>query len=294
MTNHLLSIGEVRITGLCQRFMGRERYVDARVCVGDVLNPEWLNSVCDDAQPDCIYHLAGSSDESDLQRMFETNITGTLNLLRACRQILGGAPRILVLGSAAGFGELGEGETSAGPSRQASPSSFYGVSRETQLRLAAIAGEKWGLNVLMCRPFNLIGPGLSSRYAPAALARRMLAAKDNGDRTFPLLNASAVRDFVDFRDAVAAYQLIVEKGQPAVPYSVGRGIGVTMADLARQIAEVIDFDVEIIADSSAAGSDRSGIQRSVADISELTRDTGWVPVISLAESLRDMIAFIDA
>ena len=146
-----------------------------------------------------------------------------------------------------------------------------------------------GLPVYLCVPFNLIGPGLSDAYAPAALARRLMSARRKEETRFLLRNASAVRDYVDIRDAVRAYYSVVATGQSGICYNVGRGIPISILELVRTMASVLEVKVEIVPDESARWNERSGIRRSIADISRIQRETGWEPRMSFRESVRDLL-----
>lgn len=289
LVNSLVSAREPKaITGLCRRNSCGDWITHVDLRIGDVTDLHLLSSILAESQPREIYHLAGSSKESHPQEMIETNVIGTLNLLQASEASCSES-RILIVGSAAGFGEMRDGEVSLGPSRAAVPGSFYGISRETQLQVAAAASQKWGLHVCLCRTFNLLGPGLDLKYAPANLAQRMLLAVERKEPSFVVHNGDAVRDFLDIRDAVAAYRRIVTSGRPNFAYSVGSGIGVTIAELVNQLAMIVGFEGEIILEPGHGCPNRSGIRRSIADNSVLRDDTGWIPQISLKESLRDMI-----
>ena len=239
--------------------------------------------------PDEVLHLAGSSDASRPTEMLQTNVLGTLRLIGACER-LDKQVKLLLVGSAACFGEMRNDESGLGELRDCRPDSVYGISRFAQGELGRLADGQNQLKIYLCRTFNLIGRGLSDRYVPRALAIRIATAATEGAERLVLRNMSAVRDFVDVRDTVAAYFSILDLGRTAIPYSIGRGEGVTIKQLARLIAAEKGVAMAFIDDTASSSSSRSGITRSIADPTALISDTGWAPMISLKESIRDMLA----
>jgi len=254
----------------------------------DFLNPEEIHRVVTDVQPNQILHLAASSDPSDPNELLQTNVSGVWNLLEACHE-LNHAVDVLIVGSAASFGEMHVGEVGLGGDRVCEPGSLYGVSRQTQTEMGRIADGNNGLKVFLCRTFNLIGPGISDRYVPAALAARIRAAVEQGASELELRDMDAVRDFVDVRDAVAAYFAILEHGKTGHPYSVGRGEPVTIGQLAEALAAEQGAAIRFKEPDTTPGSSRSGIKRSVADSTDLQKDAGWAPRFTLCDSVRDML-----
>jgi GDP-4-dehydro-6-deoxy-D-mannose reductase len=170
----------------------------------------------------------------------------------------------------------------------AHPVTFYGLSREAELTLGRIAFEKWGLPVFLCRTFNLVGPGLSDRYAPAAIWRRLMEFKGAGEARFPLQNAGATRDFVDVRDAVRAYVSIVKRGRPGITYNVGSGKGVSIEEIALQLFALAGVPVSAMTYGAPDHTGRSDSNRSIANIKRITNETGWQPEVTLEQSLSDM------
>jgi GDP-4-dehydro-6-deoxy-D-mannose reductase len=248
-----------------------------------------VDALIADLRPERVIHLAASTDETSPGNLIATNIDGTRHFLEACHKHNAGKEGILVVGSAAGLGEMNPEEISLKETHTPRPGSFYGWSRESQLELGRIAGEKWGMPVFLCRPFNLIGPGLAESYVPTRLARQLIALKERGERSFALPNGNVVRDFVDGRDAVRAYLAILEKGRRGIPYHVASGKGVTLAELIGHLARALEIDLEIVPASGLDFANRSAILRSVADIGLIHRDTGWTPLISLTQSVDDLI-----
>jgi GDP-4-dehydro-6-deoxy-D-mannose reductase len=287
------SHSHIHIAG-CGRAATANKALDATYHQCDVIDADRLTEILKSERPNRIFHLAGSVDSGNPTGMARTNIEGTLALLQACRDSQLENVRVLLVGSAAGFGEMLEEETGLGHDRTARPNSLYGITRETALQCGITVARLWSLTVFMCRPFNLLGPGLGAQYVATSILKRMMEACEHGAQRIELADQDAVRDFVDIRDAARAFNAIIELGRSNVPYSIGSGVGITIRRLAETLAKELSSGIRIVPSESGITSERpirSGIHRSVADISRLNADTGWKPQIALAESLRDMAAY---
>lgn len=268
---------------------GLTQYRDVAWIQIDFGNKQVVEDAIHKIRPDTVLHLAGCSDATRHSEMINTNIGGTWNLLSACES-LAKPVSVLLVGSAASFGPMRDGETSLGSSRPGVPASLYGQTRQTSLELGRLVDGNGGVRVFLCRAFNLIGPGLATRYVPTALLQRIRNAWARGEKQIAVRDLDSVRDFIDVRDAVAAYLAIIESGRRRCPYSVGRGKGVTIGELAEGIVRALGIDMNIVPDHGCEANPRSGISRSIADPSDLVADTGWVPQISLEASIQDMLA----
>ena len=291
LSNYLQSVGSHEIIGCDLLLNAPPSQVAVEVC--DVRERGEVLRLIGALRPDAVYHLAASTAEADPGELLRTNVEGTWNLLDACRQ-LAIPPKILIVGSAASFGEMPKDISAWSEDAGTRPSSFYGLSRATQLELGRVAFEKWALPVFLCRPFNLTGPGLSEWFAPAALARRVLELQRTGGRIFSLRNSRTIRDFVDVRDAIGAYHAILEHGRPGVPYNVGSGVGTEMCAVVQTMARLAGVSLSIEEAPCEPGRDRSSINRSITDITRIKRDTAWQPVVTLEQSLRDMLKHLQS
>jgi dTDP-4-amino-4,6-dideoxygalactose transaminase/nucleoside-diphosphate-sugar epimerase len=255
----------------------------------DIRNGAEVRELLESVRPEVVYHLAASGDENDPEGLFRANIEGAWHVLNACRQLQEPRPRVLLVGSAAGYGEQPVEVATLQEDMPTCPNTLYGFSREAELALGQLARRRWGLPVFLCRPFNLVGPGLSERYAPAAILRRLLALSRAETTLFPLRNRHAIRDFLDVRDAVRAYYLILKQGRPGVIYNIGCGRGVGLTEVTQQLARLVGRSIRITEGDGTQALDRSEAGRSIANHDRLTRDTGWRPEIPLEQSLADMV-----
>ncbi len=287
MAWHLKSLGFDPIFG-CDVSEPRQKLPLTKFSKCDIGDEKDVVGAIESARAEVIFHLAGSSDENSPADLFRTNVIGAWHLLNACQQQSIRPTRILLVGSAAGYGSQSDGPDSLSEDLPSRPATFYGVSREAELELGRIAFEKWGLPVFLCRTFNLIGPGLSERYAPAAILRRVIDFKRTGESRFPLQNTKVIRDYIDVRDAVRAYVSIVTKGRPGVAYNVGSGKGISIKDMTERLLWMVKAPISGITDETATLSGRSNSSRSVANIDRITNETGWRPEHSLERSLLDM------
>lgn len=284
---YLQATGDIEIHGTTRRLINIDGLHDCHLC--DFRNKEDVQRVVNNVKPDTILHLAGTSDPSDPESLIQTNINGTWQLLESCSK-LEHSVNVMVVGSAAGFGEMKPEEIHLSGSRTCEPGSLYGVSREAQMAMGRLLDGRNGLSVFLCRTFNLIGPGISSRYVPSALAIRIANALANGEKELELRDMDAVRDFIDVRDAVAAYFQILQHGRSAYAYSVGTGQPITIKGLSEHLADALGAGIRFTAPPGPHDISRTGIKRSVSDSSVLKRETNWLPVFKFGESLSDMLA----
>ena len=241
---------------------------------------------------DAVVHLAGVSSNvealADPEAAWQTNLLGVVRLVGALAQgrPSGSAGPVVLLVSSAEV--YGRGE--ARPRREddaPAPLTPYAASKAA----AELAGlEVWrrtGLRVVIARPFQHSGPGQSTRFVVPAFAERLRAARASGATAVPTGSLAPVRDLLDVRDVVAAYRLLLERGVPGTIYNVARGEGTALSEIFARLARLLEFEAAAVPDPALART--TDIPHLVGDAGRLRRATGWAPVRTLDDMLRDIV-----
>jgi NDP-hexose 4-ketoreductase len=233
--------------------------------------------------PDAVVNCAGAT-AGDPGELAAVNVSGTYALVRAI-QLAGRPGRLVHLGSAAEYGPTEPGipvHEEIAPR----PSGMYGVTKLAGTRLVqvAVAG---GLDGVVLRVFNPVGPGAPDTSLPGRLAAELRRSARRG--TDVRLGAlDAVRDLVDVRDVAGA--VLAAATAPAVRHpviNVGSGRGVPVRDMAKELHAISGCAGSIRED--APGLPRpSDIPWQQADITRAAEDLGWAPHRDLATSLADL------
>ena len=154
--------------------------------------------------PTTIFHLAGAA-KGDAETLHHVNVLGTRTLLEAVRHEVPDA-RVLLAGSAAEYGNVSEADLPVVESYACQPASPYGITKHAATLDALRLSSQWGLKVVVARPFNIVGAGVPGDLVVGALVARIRRADGSkDDRTVPVGNLTARRDFIAVDDVVTAY-----------------------------------------------------------------------------------------
>jgi GDP-4-dehydro-6-deoxy-D-mannose reductase len=298
LVEHLLACGE-QVVALDHPDARRDHLAGVRDRVDDVR--------CDLADPAdgaveralagrefaAVYHLAGLASVrrsfSQMRRTLEVNALATLNLLGALlRQPT--PPRLLLVGSAEQYGVGAAGPGGFAESDEQRPVSPYALSKVWQEALGAFYArtERWP--VMMTRTFNHTGPRQSPDFVCADFARQI--ARIELRLAEPVLrvgNLEAARDFLDVRDVVAAYRLVLERGAAGESYNVCSGRVWTIAELLQVLLGHAVIKIKVEVDVSR----RRPIDVPVlhGDPGRLVRATGWAPARDMHATLLDLLEY---
>ena len=257
--------------------------------LGDSLN---LRGVIDIAQADAVVHLAAQAfvpqSIADPLETFDVNAMGTARLLeaiRAARDVGGSNPRVLIISTAEVYGAQ---PPSAFPLKETTslhPANPYAASKVAAEAYSLAAARTYGLDVMVARSFNHIGPGQDERFAVSSFAMQLARIARGGPSELLVGELSAERDFLDVRDVVAAYLALLDRGERGEIYNVCSGSAISIRDVLRRLVTTARVAVEIREDPARMRP--SDTPLFVGDGTKLRAATGWSPQIPLATSLRD-------
>ena len=170
---------------------------------------------------------------------------------------------------------------------------FYAVAKVAGLKLCQAYRRQYGADYISVMPANVYGPG--DNYHPenshviAALIRRFHDAKQTGSRSVTVWGTGTPRrEFIFVDDLAEACILVLERYSGELHLNIGTGEDITIADLARRIAQVTGYRGEITFDQSRP----DGTPRKLLDICKLTA-LGWkshTPLaVGLARSYADFL-----
>ena len=242
------------------------------------------------AQPEQVIHLAAQSFvprsfEAPLET-FQINFIGTLHLLQALKET-GFRGRVLYVGSGDMYGTVAPGQlplTEAQPLRPRNP---YAVSKVAAEALCYQWSQTERFEIVMARPLNHIGPGQTRSFAVAGFAAQIAAMRKG--RQPPRLvvgDIDVTRDYLDVRDVVRAYELLLARGGNGESYNICSGVERTMRSIIEHLARLAGVAVEIEVDPQRLRPNEQRRMRGSYD--KLARATGWRPETPWEDSLRDV------
>jgi GDP-4-dehydro-6-deoxy-D-mannose reductase len=293
LADHLLSEGEevfgIRLPGEptdnLEPIMERLTLVEA-----DVTDRKSVEDLVRDVGPGAVYHLAGYSSVGEawknLEDVLRVNTMGLVNLVQAGR--VTGSPPVLAVGSGEMYGEVPSARQPIGEDNPLSPVNPYALSKLWQEEAALFFHRAEGYPVYITRPFNHTGPRQAPRFACPDFARQL--AEIEAGRKEPVLkvgNLDARRDFLDVRDVVSAYRLVLSRGRPGVPYNIASGKARTIRDILDLLIGLCRVEVRVEVEEERFRP--VDISLLSGDSSRLAGETGWSPSRSLEVTLGDLL-----
>jgi GDP-L-fucose synthase len=213
--------------------------------------------------------------------------------------------RLLFLGSSCIYPKLApqpisEDQLLAGPLEFTNRS--YAVAKIAGIEMCWAFNRQHGTRFLAAMPTNLYGLGdnydLANSHVLPALIRKVHEAKQRGESALTVWGTGKPRREFLFSDDMAdacvfllnlapeEFQRLIGnpetgRAEAAPLVNVGSGSDLTIAELARKVCAVLEFDGEIVFDTTKP----DGTPRKLMDSGKLF-SYGWRPRISLEEGIR--------
>ena len=247
-------------------------------------------------RPDVVVHLAAVSSVAQSWKVpvdsFLNNTNIFLNVAEAVRA-LKLSTRVLSVGSSEEYGNVPKDEMPIREEHPLAPASPYAVARVAQEQLSCLYADGFGLDVVMTRSFNQIGPGQRPAFVVPSFVDQLLAGKREGKSVVEVKagDLSIVRDFLDVRDAVAAYLILMEKGVSGKAYNVCSGVGRTLREVLDAVARIVGIEVSVAVDPARI---RPADNHVIVGSNEKMRRLGWTLGHTLESSIRDMVAHVES
>lgn len=242
------------------------------VFAGDVRDPFGVKSAMQGC--DTVYHLAAliaiPYSYHSPASYIDTNVTGTLNVVQAARDL--GVSKVVHTSTSEVYGTAQFVPiTEEHPLQGQSP---YSASKIGGDQIAMSYYSSFETPVATIRPFNTYGPRQSAR----AVLPTIITQIASGARTLRLGAISPTRDFNYVADTVAGFMAVA-----ASPNSVGEVINIgsnyeiTVGDAVQVIADVMGAEVTTETDEQRMRPEKSEVERLWADNAKAERLLGWTP-----------------
>lgn len=255
--------------------------------VNDIFNTDELRRIFAEVKPDVIYHLAGIIKSNTPLRLYEVNVNGTLSLFEAIVSS-GLSPKVFIPGSSAVYGK-GDRDEKLNEFSPLVPCTGYGTSKLLQEEVAKYYCRNYAIPVYIARTFNIIGPGNSVNLACSEFARQIALAEKFGKNELHTGTLSSKRDFVDIRDAVKAYHLIVGKGRAGDIYNVCSGKSTSVKECLDILIKNANCKINIIRNEGKV--QKNDIPVQVGSPDKICNEIGWEAEIPKGESLKDCLEY---
>ncbi len=259
----------------------------------DITDADDMAALMAEVRPDAVFHLAGAASVGqsfgDPEGTWKVNVEGTRGVLEGlCRS----APdaRMVIALSGEEYGRVALEDLPVTEDTPLNPLSPYAESKVAADELCLEYHRHHGLHVLRLRAFNQLGPGQDARFVVPSICKQIANAEAAGRPVcqLELGNLETRRDFLDVRDVVDAYCLLVDKGDPDQTYLAGQGRSESIRELVDIAVSLARLPVEVVSDPSRI---REGEQPDLYAEPRALKELGWAPRISLEQSISDTLDY---
>ncbi|WP_118828413.1 NAD-dependent 4,6-dehydratase LegB [Salinibacter ruber] len=239
---------------------------------GDVRDPNGVRKAMQGI--DVVYHLAAlisipySYHSPDTY--VDTNVTGTLNILQAARDL--GTKKVVHTSTSEVYGSAQFVPiTEDHPLQGQSP---YSASKIGADQMALSFYRSFDTPVAVIRPFNTYGPRQSTR----AVIPTIITQIASGRRTLELGNLHPTRDFSYVEDTARGFMAVADSDEAVGEVvNIGSGFEISIGDLVDLTAEAMGVEVSVETDEERTRPEKSEVDRLYADISKAGEFLGWTP-----------------
>jgi dTDP-L-rhamnose 4-epimerase len=170
------------------------------------------------------------------------------------------------------------------------PTSVYAVTKRDHEELFLAVGAAYGIPTVALRYFNTYGTRQSLSNPYTGVMAIFSSRLRNGNAPLVYEDGGQSRDFVHVSDVARANVLAMER-EAAVGgvYNVGTGRATTVLEVAQALARELGLAIE----PEVNGRYRAGdIRHCIADPGAAARDLGFEARTSLAEGMRELLAWL--
>jgi dTDP-glucose 4,6-dehydratase len=209
----------------------------------------------------------------------ETNVTGTLNVVQAARDL--GVSKVVHTSTSEVYGTAKFVPiTEEHPLQGQSP---YSATKIGADQVALSYYRSFDTPVTVLRPFNTYGPRQSARAVIPTIITQIAAGK----RQIKLGAVSPTRDFNFVSDTVNGF-IAAARSDRSVgeTINVGSNFEVSIGDTARTIASLMNAELEIVTDETRLRPDKSEVERLWASNAKAADLLSWRPEFAGLEGFR--------
>jgi len=262
----------------------------------NLVDPQDIQRMLDDARPDVVIHLAAHVGGIGANRLhpaefFYDNLMMSTELMHQSWKR--GVEKYTALGTVCAYPKFTpvpfkEDDIWNGyPEETNAP---YGLAKKMQLVQAQAYRQQYGFNAIFLLPVNLYGPrdnfDLESSHVIPALIRKFLEAKDADVSEVEVWgDGSPTREFLYVGDAAEGIVLATERYNGSDPVNLGSGYEISIKNLAELIQRLTGYDGKLVWNTSKPnGQPRRGLDTTRAE-----KFFGFKASVSFEEGLRRTI-----
>lgn len=245
---------------------------------------EMKNFVGDGKKYDYFFHLAwdgttgATRNDMHLQNK---NIDYTLDAVELAARL--GCSCFIGAGSQAEYGRV-EGKING--RTPAFPENGYGIAKFAAGRMSRIMCENLGMRHVWARILSVYGPYDGARSM--VMSTIIELKKGNTPKFTP---GEQIWDYMYSEDAARALLAIAQRGKDGSVYCLGDGKGAMLKEYIEKIRDAVSPNAALgLGEIPYA---KNQVMYLCADISDLQKDTGFVPVVSFDEGIAKTVSWFD-
>jgi GDP-4-dehydro-6-deoxy-D-mannose reductase len=259
----------------------------------DLRSKKSILALLETYKPDYIVHLASYSSVGYSWQYpvesFTNNTNIFLNLIESIRELKQN-PVILSIGSSEQYGNVLPDDVPLIENRLLKPISPYAVARVSQEMLSKIYADSYGLRIIMTRSFNHIGIKQKDNFVIPSFAKQMVKIKLGlQEPEIETGNLSIVRDFIDVRDVVKAYYMLLHRGKSGSVYNICSNKGTSLSDVLAIMKNYLNIDFEIKVNPALIRPNDN--QVIIGSNHKIATALKWRPDFTITQSLKDIIDY---